>query len=579
MIIEALNAYYERLAADPKSDVAAAGFSRQKISFCVVLNDDGSLHEFKNLVNVDGGKKSTPSLTVLGNSKPSGQGINPCFLWDNAAYMLGYKADDPKPERTREAFDAFRARHLAAESEINDSAFSAVCRFLEAWNPDQAAGNPTLAELGTGFGVFRMRAGKQYLHEGKAVTKWWLSHLDAQEDVVNAVVGQCSVTGEIATLARLHEPKIKGVWGAQSSGASLVSFNCDAFESYGKTQGINAPLNEKSAAQYCKALNQLLEDPLRRFQIGDASTVFWTEVPSEAEGLLSFVFEPTRAAEDDNRKLSVEKILAQISRGSYPQELGPSETPFYILGLSPNAARISVRFWLQSSLGEFVEQLRLHFTDLALVHAPHEPDHPAMWLLLRETVRDSKDLPPLLAGSTMRSILTGAPYPAMLVSAILRRIQADREVRYMRAAMLKACLNRNSRAGIQTLAQEIEMALNPDRPETAYQLGRFFAELEKSQEDALPGINATIKDRFFGAASATPGSVFPRLIRLNQHHLGKLEKGNRAYRERRIRDIAARIENFSPHLNLRDQGLFAIGYYHQRQDIFTKKADVANEQE
>ncbi len=579
MIIEALNAYYERLAAYPNADVATAGFSRQKISFCVVLNNDGTLHEIHNLVTIQGGKKSTPSLTVLGNAKPSGQGINPCFLWDNAAYMLGYKADDPKPERTREAFDAYRTRQLASEAEINDSAFSAVCRFLESWDPARATEHSTLVELGSGFGVFRMRADKQYVHQRPAVTGWWLDQLDTQESDEEAVVGQCLVTGKTAPLARLHEPKIKGVWGAQSAGAAIVSFNCNAFESYGKLQSINAPLTEKAATQYCKALNQLLDDPRRRFQLGDASTVFWTESPTEAESLLSFVFEPTQKCEDEGLKLALKKVLIKISQGGYPSEMGPRETPFYVLGLSPNAARISVRFWLRSSLDDLVKRLRKHFADLAIVHRDQDLEHPAMWMLLRETVRDAKDIPPLLAGSMLRAILTDVPYPEMLFSSVIRRIRADREVRYVRAAILKACLNRNTRANIQPLGQEIEMALNPERPEPAYQLGRLFAELEKSQEDALPGLNATIKDRFFGSASATPASVFPRLIRLNQHHLAKLEKGGRAYHERRIREVAGRIDHFPPHLNLRDQGLFAIGYYHQRQDLFTKKADKAVEQE
>ncbi|HEY3391425.1 MAG TPA: type I-C CRISPR-associated protein Cas8c/Csd1, partial [Lacipirellulaceae bacterium] len=243
----------------------------------------------------------------------------------------------------------------------------------------------------------------------------------------------------------------------------------------------------------------------------------------------------------------------------------------YVLGLSPNAARISVRFWLESTLGKVLANLRQHFADLRIARGERDPEFPAAWLILRETVRDSKDIPPLLGGAVMRAILMGTPYPSMLLSSMIRRIRADREVRYVRAAAIKAHLNRNTRSGIDPLDKELEMSLDPTRAEPTYHLGRLFAELEKSQEDALPGINATIKDRYFGAASATPASVFPRLIRMSQHHLGKLDGGNRTYHEKRIQEILGNVDQFPSHLSLRDQGLFAIGYYHQRQDIFTKK--------
>ncbi len=581
MILQSLNAYYERLEADPDVDIAPLGFSRQKIAFCVTLNKEGSLHEIEDIRTQDGNKHVPKPLVVLGNAKPSGAGINPCFLWDNPAYLLGYKADDKKPERTQESFEACRARHLEAEPAIDDVAFVAVCRFLEKWEPSQAANHETLVDISTGFGIFRIRGEKQFVHERDAVQAWWRQQLASMEENDTDVLGQCLVSGESGPLARLHEPKIKGVWGAQSAGALLVSFNDSAYESYGrerKRAGYNAPVSEQAAFQYCTALNRLLaKGSKQRIQIGDASTVFWTEKPSEAENFLPWVFEPSKEAKDDSQKNAVEKILQQIAVGGYPGELGEPNTPFYVLGLSPNAARISVRFWWPSTLGKLVENLHLHFADLKIARSDRDIEFPAVWQLLRETVRDSKDIPPLLSGAVMRSVLTGTPYPNMLFSSVVRRIRADREVRYLRAAVLKACLNRNTRLGIEPLEKEIAMALDPDRPEPAYRLGRLFAELEKTQEDAMPGINDTIKDRYFGAASATPGSVFPRIIRLSQHHLGKLEKGTRTYHEKRIQEIASGLDSFDTHLSLRDQGLFAIGYYHQRQDIFTKKSDKASE--
>jgi CRISPR-associated protein Csd1 len=504
-------------------------------------------------------------------------------LWDNPAYLLGYKADDNKPDRTKKSFDAFRARHLEVKPVIDDAAFSAVCSFLEQWDPAQAEKHETLVDISTGFGVFRLRGEEQFIHGRDAVQAWWRQQLASIKESDKGVLGQCLVTGEFGPLARLHEPKIKGVWGAQTAGALLVSFNESAYESYGresKKAGFNAPVSEQSAFQYCTALNRLLaKGSTQRIQVGDASTVFWTEQPSEAENLLPWIFESAKNAEDETLKNAIEKLLRRVAAGVYPTELGKPDTPFYVLGLSPNAARISVRFWWPSTLGTLIENLHLHFKDLQIAHSARDQEFPSVWQLLRETVRDSKDIPPILSGTVMRSVLTGVPYPSMLFSSIVRRIRADREVHYIRASAIKACLNRNTRFGIEPLEKEIAMSLDIDRPEPAYRLGRLFAELEKTQEDAARPrmINATIKDRYFGAASATPSSVFPRLIRLSQHHLGKLEKGERTYHEKRIQEITCGLDDFASHLSLRDQGLFAIGYYHQRHDIFTKKSDKTSE--
>lgn len=580
MILQALNSYYQRLEEDPEVDVAPFGFSRQQIAFCVTLNSDGTLHAIEDIRDHSGKRPVPRSLIVLGNAKSPGAGINPGFLWDNPAYLLGYKADDPKPERTRASFAALRQRHLDAEASVHDPEFSAVCRFMESWNPADAEQHAMLVEISTGFGVFRIRGADHYVHEREAVHTWWRNEKTSDIDKV-ATTGQCLVSGHEGPLARLHEPKIKGVWGSQSAGALIVSFNDSAYTSHGKEDGANAPVSESAAFQYCTALNHLLRsNSNQRIQIGDASTVFWTERPTEAEILLPWIFEPKSEAENEALKNKLNAVLQCISRGEgYPMNFGPPETPFYVLGLSPNAARVSVRFWLVTTLEDLIKKLHRHFDDLQIAHGDRDPDYPAVWQLIRETVRESKDIPPLLGGAVMRSVLTGAPYPSMLFSSILRRIRVDREVRYLRAAVIKAHLNRNTRFGIEPLNKELTMGLDMTREEPTYHLGRLFAELEKTQEDALPGINATIKDRYFGAASATPGSVFPRLIRLNQHHLGKLEKGARTYHEKRIQEIAGRLDGFPSHLSLRDQGLFAIGYYHQRQDMFTRKADKAENKE
>lgn len=567
MILDALSEYYQRVASQEDSELAPFGFSNQQISFEVVLEADGSLHDIIPPAASGDEPQAKVSRIVLGGSKPPGAGINPGFLWDNPAYMLGYKPDDPKPERTAECFAAFLQRHLEAEPHIEDTEFAAVCRFLEHWNPELAGNYPFLAET-TGFGVFRIRGQTHYVHEREAVQAYWASQVT---EAASDVQGQCLVTGQVSPLALVHRQKIKGVSGAQPAGANLVSFNSDAYESYGKSQSYNAPVSEQTAFEYANALNQLLvKGSSQRIQVGDATTVFWTEGYSRAEEIFGQILDYSEP-EDEATKTEIHAILNKISQGQYPGELGERETPFYLLGLSPNAARISVRFWHESTLGKVVENLHQHFKDLSIVpqRPERDPEFPAIWQLLRETARESKDVPPLLAGGLLRAILGGLVYPNVFYQAVIRRIRADREVRYLRAAILKACLNRNHK-------KELPMSLDPDRPELAYHMGRLFAALEKAQEDALPGLNATIKDRYFGAASATPGSVFPRLIRLNQHHVNKLENpGHKIVHEKRIQEICSHLDQFPSHLNLQDQGLFAIGYYHQRQAFFVKTDDSA----
>jgi CRISPR-associated protein Csd1 len=326
--------------------------------------------------------------------------------------MLGFKKDDPKPERTAKAFAAFGQRHLDAKAQVDDAAFSAVCRFLEKWQSARAADFPFLAELTGGFGVFRLRGQTEYVHQRDKVLAYWRGLLD--EDNEEVVQGECLVTGQLTALARLHKPMIKGVLGAQSSGAALVSFNLDAFTSYGKEQSYNAPVGEVAAFNYATALNHLLANGSRqRVQIGDATAVFWTDKPSAAESLFGVVFD-SPAAQDDALKTQLHALLRQIADGRYPSDLGKPETKFYILGLAPNASRLSVRLWRQSTLGDMVDKLHDHYADLAINRSERDSEFLAPWQILRETARESKDIPPLLVGALMNAILGGTPYPAAL---------------------------------------------------------------------------------------------------------------------------------------------------------------------
>jgi len=600
MILHALNQYYRRLQADPKADIPAFGFSVQKISFCVVLEPDGALHAFQPVVaEVVNGRPIAEQLVVPGQTKPSGAGINPGLLWDNATYMLAAPHPAHDSAWAAKRFEAFRRRHLEIEPQIGDPAFSAACRFLENWSPERLADHPELVDMTHNFGVFRLRAETSYVHERAAVRDWWRRQLEAAGD---GPVGMCLVEGRNLPLARLHEPKIKGVAGAQSMGATLVAFNLDASESYGKTQAYNAPVSEQAAFQYATALNHLLGDNRRRIQVADTTVVFWTEQPTEAERVVPQLFAGTlrsRQAEDEELLGRVGAFLSRLRQGKPdPQaaDLDRPDTPFYILGLAPNTSRLSVRFWLVSTVTELSAHLSRHVCDLDVVGLGDQV--PVLGQLVRETAPptkvgptkgwpDDKKIPKTMLADLTYAVLTGRPYPQAFYLAILRRISAEQfatadkrkdwhAAMARRAAAVKACLNRN-------YGKEMSMSLDLNRPEPAYHLGRWFAVLEKTQQEAIPELNATIKDRFYTAASATPAAIFPRLITLNQHHLRKI-KGVKKFgvglcitREKQVQEIAGHLDGFPRHLNFEQQGLFHLGYYHQVQDLFTRKPDDDND--
>jgi len=589
MILQSLHALYDRLVEDPAYKVAPSGYSLQKISFEIVLALDGALIQIDDVRDHSGKKPIPIQRLVPGQSKSSGSGLNPCFLWDNAAYLLGYKSDDPNLSadkrnhlraRAEKSQAAFRDRHLQVEQNIEDPGFSAICRFIEQWHPKHCREHPILAELGTGFGVFRIQGETCYVHQRRKVSAWWQGQ-QQQNNADDSQHGMCLITGMMEPLAQLHEPAIKGVSGAQSSGAKIVSFNCDAFSSYGKDKSWNSPVSESAAFKYCTALNSILSGPKsdkHRLHIGDTTAVFWTEQPTLIEDLLANLLggDLPESTQDASALARIKALLHALREGSAGNlsNLGDDpETPFYLLGLAPNAARLSVRFWHVSTLRELFDRLHSHYEALRIVpqfgkDAKHpEREFPPIWMLLNETARESKDVQPLLGGALMRAIMTGSAYPNALASAVIGRIRADREINYYRAAILKAWLTRlpRQRQG------EIPVSLDPDKPEPAYRLGRLFAVLEKTQQDALGSINATIRDRFYSAASATPGVVFPRLLRTYQHHLGKLNPGAKINRERLVQDIVAGLAAMPTHLGLQDQGLFAIGYYHQRKDLFTRR--------
>jgi len=598
VIIPALVRLYDRLIEEGDETVAAKGYSRQKISFKVVLNEDGTLHAFepvsvaiprptkpgKGGVSPEIKFDHRPELRLVpGQSKPSGSGLNPCLLWDNAAYMLGFKAEDPKPERTKDAFEAFRKKHLELRDEIKDDGFRRVCKFLESWQPADVHKYPEIAGFAPGFGVFQLRGDAEYTHDRKTIRSWWEAQCtdDAPDASDDSPRVPSLADGAVQPIARLHEPKIKGVFGAQSSGAALVSFNQSAFTSYDKEQGNNAPVGVQDAFKYCTALNRLTTDKDRRVSIAGDTLVFWSDgAPKVVEDW--FAAEIADSKPDEQAR----HLFLRMREGKAVDELGDPSIPFYVLGLSPNIARLSVRLFLASTVGDIVGKLRSHHAGLAML--PEPPGAPPITIraIVNETAMakggfpDSDRVIPTLAGEVARAILTGNTYPAALLAGIVARVRVEgladdttrndwRNAQHRRCAIIRACLVRNFK-------KEVPVSLDLECTTPAYLFGRLFAVLERIQENALGDINRTIKDSYFGAAATTPASVFPRLLKLAQHHLNKIDgdkRGQRITRERELGEIVNRLpaERFPRLFSLPDQGLFAIGYYHQRATFFTKR--------
>lgn len=367
--------------------------------------------------------------------------------------------------------------------------------------------------------------------------------------------------------------------GRAKFGCEHRLLNLDAFNSYGKSQGANAPVGKPAAFAYTTALNHLLAKGSRqRIQVGDASTVFWAEEAHELESALTDLFGESPKDDPDRGTDALRALYRAVESGRF--SVGSDKTRFYVLGLAPNAARIAVRFWDTAPAIELAQCIRQHFDDLAVARSPRDPEHLSLFRLLAATAVQGKadNIAPNLGGEVMRAILEGLPYPATLLNAAVQRCRAEQQVSYPRAAAIKGWLNRDARRR-QLPQEEFSPMLDPDHPSAAYRLGRLFATLEKIQEEASPGLNATIRDRYYGAASSTPVAVFTTLLRLKNHHLGKLHAGRATQMEKLIGEIMAGVADFPRHLNLPDQGRFALGYYHQRQAFFTRRAAESTENE
>jgi CRISPR-associated protein Csd1 len=578
MILQALHGYYQRKMADPDPArrLPAAGLEDKEIPFVLELTRDGKLIQIADTRTQEGKKKIAKRFQVpQGVKKTSGVAAN--LLWDTAEYVLGLDVKG-KPERVAEQVGAFWERIDQLRQRVPDDAgLIAVDRFLTGTPLVDAKAQPNWEEIAEINPIlsFRLAEDVGLVCQRPAVAAGIAGSVQiSNEEVISAM--PCLITGKVTQPERLHNA-IKGVWGAQTSGANIISFNLDAFRSFGKEQGANAPVSAHAAFAYTTALNHLLSKGSRqRMQVGDASTVFWAqeEVDTDFEDGFGAIFTDDQDDPDAHTE-KVRALFESLQSGRFDGAAGQRQ--FYVLGLAPNAARISVRFWQAEPLSEIAHRIRIWFDDLAIARGSKDPEFPSLFRLLNAIALQNKadNVPPNLGGDIMRSILSGGPFPALWLNAAVQRCRSEQYVSYLRAATIKACLNRSIRYQQPASEEVYTPMLDLQNPNVAYRLGRLFATLEKIQEEASPGLNATIRERYFGAASSTPVAVFTTLLRLKNHHLAKLTNRGRAMNfEKLIGEITSEIADFPRHMNLPDQGRFALGYYHQRQAFFTK-SDVA----
>lgn len=577
MILQALVQHYERLAEEGKAD--REGWCRAKVSYGINLSKDGKVTGILFLKEEkERGKKTVwlPQQIKVPQMVTRSSGVAANFLCDNSKYMLGIDVDGTN-QRVMDCFEAAKEKHLSLLKHTKGEIAQAIRCFFETWDPqkaDECAEIKENWEEVTDGGNLIFCMGMEYAQDDPSIKETWEKERNTSDD--DEQTGICLVTGEKTQISRIHKA-IKGVPGAQSSGAALVSFNAPAFESYGKEQSYNAPVGKYAEFAYTTALNYLLSQREDTFSLGDSMIVFWAEsARQEYQDAFLLSVDPQKDNQDEIRGLFENlKMQRKISFKNFT--LNPDQR-FYILALAPNAARLSVRFFYQDSFGNILKNLAEHYNRMSIVKPSWANDvYLGIRAMLSETVnQNSKDKTPVpnMAALVLRAILSGARYPASLYSDVLIRIRAEQgNVTWGRAGIIKAYLIRNE----NWKEGEQYMGLNEESRDTAYVLGRLFSVLESIQMEANPGIKATIRDRYFNSACAAPASVFPVLVKLKNSHMKKLERdkgGAKVYYEKMLTEIIGKMEDKFPNrLSLEEQGKFILGYYHQVQKKYEKREE------
>lgn len=587
MILQSLKEYYDRVLHSEDMVIAPEGWEAKEISFIVVLQSDGKFHHIED-TRESFSKKLIGKKYIVPNGVKRSSGVAANLLWDNPTYLFGVISNKTKLKAEKEGNEKIKKILERAEKSKEDfrnvlqsrlstcKSVEPILIFLNNEKLEDICKDPLWEELKNSDAqvTFKILGDDKIICEKKEV-KDCINNLKSNTDAVANSI--CCVTGERDEIERIHK-SIKGVKDTQAVGGNIISFNFPASESYGKRkgQGLNSSVGKKAAFAYTTALNMLLDkNSKQRLLVGDATTVFWASKCCDLEdNFLSFFDEP----KDENPNAlcdAVKELYCSVKNGKYNNN--DNDNVFHVLGLSPNIARISIRFWKTGKISDFANNIAKYFDDLSIVKPVKEPEHYSLWRLLVNVSAQGKsdNIPPKLAGELLRAIMDNTPFPVSLLQAALQRIRSEpeRRVTPIRAAIIKAYINRYERVYCPN-NKELFMSLDVNQSSIGYQLGRLFAVLAKIQSEAQPGINTTISDRFYASACSTPVTVFANLLRLKNHHLAKIEaKGRVVFFESLLGEIIGKLSFFPPHLDMNEQGKFAIGYYHQWQSFFVKKSE------
>ena len=579
MLLQSLVKLYETLAQ--KGEIEKSGWSPVKISYGLCLDNDGNIDKiiFLKQKTADG-KKEIPKPISLPMPVKRSSGVASNFLYENSTYLFGYDSSG-KPDRAAKAFQACKEKHCKILENCDSDAAVSIKKFFDHTIENVqdellscGCTQPMVDEiLGKGANMLLMPLGKYPFDFDEICRAWDENYANSDGEK-----GICLVTGKYDKIAVLH-PLIKNVKGSQSAGATLISFNGSAFESYGKTQGYNATVSEYAAFAYAAALNKLIADTDHRINVGDTTVVCWTEDAEPAYQNLLY------SALYGNDTVSQEDLKSAITHIAHGETVNWEKVPlhpdnnFYILGISPNSARLSVRFFIKNTFGKVMQNVLLHEEQMKIVRPSFETrEHLTLWQTVSQTVNPKskdKSCKPHLAGDVLNAILNGTRYPATLYYGVQSRISAERDITWGKAAIIKAYLMRN----IKTIPKEdLTVELNEHSENKAYLLGILFSNLEEIQNAANPGIKATIKDRYFTSASSTPALIFPLLIELAQAHLKKIgETSRKIYYQKKLTETMSKLgTKFPVRLKLEEKGMFQLGYYHQTQKRYTRKEEVNN---
>ena len=570
MILQSLCQLYNSARIE---GLAPYGFEYKAIPFIVVISETGKFVRFDDTRRIEGSRKVGASFLVPKAVKKT-SGISANLLWDVAEYAVGL---DKKGnlQKTQHQFDSFKGRmdpfSIADEVQV-------VQNFLAELSLSKLQASKCWSEIieSNCLLSFKLEGTDHLVCQNETFLKLYRETLEYCQD--DKAFSPCLVTGQLSAPVLLH-PAIKKLQRAQSSGANIVSFNLPAFVSWSKKQGMNAPISQRAAFEYTTVLNYMLnQDNGYGFRMGNQTFLFWSDRFCHLESVFKYFF--VDAVSSKSNADTVDDTYAQV----FLPEKDCSDTCFYVLGLSPNNARIAICLWSKTLVRNLLKNLSIWFDDLKIVGI-EVFGRSSLERLLRTTCPQfkAKYLSDKLIIAVMHAVLSGDLLPHSLMTAVLSRIRADKgKINYNRASLLKAFINRKYRYE-GSYDMQLTVTLDEENYQPGYVLGRLFSVLERLQEEAhRSNLSTTITSRYYGGASVRPQSVFNALFQLHIHHLRKLRNPGRVINfKKMIGDLVQKIGVIPAYLSSEQQCLFAVGYYHQRQSFYIshRESEVNNDED